>query len=265
MYPHYNTLLYSLHDGIGELTLNRPEAGNTFTAELLRELTDATTRMSDDRQLRAVLLRGAGKNFCFGASIDMFLATPEAERPLLLRELVTIFHNAISRLARLDVPVLGVVQGSAVGGGVALLSVCDVVIATESARFRLGWPGIGLSMDGGSTAFLPRIIGTRRTLELVYTNRVFTVQEAREWGFVNWIVSDTALDSRAAELAQQFASGATCAFGLSKRLILEGWNQSPEAQMEQEAMAIVQAIRSRDAGESMRAFKEHRPPQFTGE
>lgn len=265
MHTHYNTLLYNLHDGVGELTLNRPEAGNTFTAELLRELSDVTTRMSADRQLRAVLLRGAGKNFCFGASIDMFLATPEAERPLLLRELVTIFHNAISHLTRLEVPVVGVVQGSAVGGGVALLSACDVVIAAESARFRLGWPGIGLSMDGGSTMLLPRIIGARRTLELVYTNRIFTVQEAHEWGFVNWVVPDTELQSRAAELARQFASGATRAFGLSKQLILEGWNESPEAQMEQEAIAIVHAIRSRDAGESMRAFKEHRPPRFTGE
>ena len=106
-----------------------------------------------------MVLRGSGKNFCFGANIDMFLAEPAERRPAMLRDLVTRFHHAVSRLARLELPVLGVAHGMAVGGGLALLAASDVVLAAESSRFRMGWSGIGITMDGATTWSLPRIIG----------------------------------------------------------------------------------------------------------
>jgi 2-(1,2-epoxy-1,2-dihydrophenyl)acetyl-CoA isomerase len=119
-------------------------------------------------------------------------------------------------------------------------------------------------MDGGASALLPRSIGSRRTLELVYTNRVFSATDAHAWGFVNWVVPDGELGPRSTVLAEQLARGPTRAFGLTKGLVLDGWSESPEAHLEQEAMALVTAIRTQDASEGLTAFREHREPNFTG-
>jgi 2-(1,2-epoxy-1,2-dihydrophenyl)acetyl-CoA isomerase len=258
------TIRCDIESGIAHLVLDRPEAGNTFTPELLAELAEATQALATNRVLRAVVLRGSGKNFCFGASIDMFANESKEMRPALLRDLVTRFHNAVTRLMRLEVPVLGVAHGMAVGGGVALLAACDVVLAAESTRFRLGWTGIGLTMDGGSTWTLPRIIGPNRTRELLYTNRMFTAAEAAAWGLVNWIVPDAELDSRVEELAKQLASGPTRALALCKRLVIEAANESVESHLEREAVAIVDVVASADSDEGFRAFRERRAPRFTG-
>ena len=259
-----STIRCDVASGIAELVLDRPDAGNTFTPELLAELAAATQALATDHTLRAVVLRGSGKNFCFGASVDMFLDEPAGERPALLRDLVTRFHNAVTRLTRLEVPVLGVAHGMAVGGGVALLGACDVVMAAESTRFRMGWTGIGLTMDGGSTWTLPRIIGPNRTRELVFTNRIFTAAEAASWGLVNWIVPDAELDRRVDELATQLASGPTRALGLCKRLVIESADDSFESHLEREAVAIIDVVDSADADEGFRAFRERRAPRFTG-
>jgi len=197
----YQTIRYEPHPPIAEIVLDRPSHGNTFTPELLAELADATCQLATEDGIRAVVLRGEGKNFCFGADVDMFVDAGTANRPRLLRDLATRFHNAITRLARIEVPVLGVAHGMTIGGGVALLAACDVVLVAASTTFRLAWTGIGLSMDGGSSSSLPRIIGPRRTLELLYTNRFFTAAEAQAWGFANWVVPDAELAARTAEIA----------------------------------------------------------------
>ncbi|HEV7536901.1 MAG TPA: enoyl-CoA hydratase-related protein [Acidimicrobiia bacterium] len=258
------TIRCDVRPPIVEIVLDRPEAGNTFTPELLSELGSATAAVATDTRIRAVVLRGAGKNFCFGADVDMFLDQAPEDRPALIRDLVTRFHGAITRLRRLEMPVLGVAHGMSVGGGLSLLAACDVVVAAESSRFRLGWPGIGITMDGGATWLLPRIIGAHRTLELVYTNRIFTCAEAEAWGFVNWTVPDESLDQRAAELADMLAAGPTQALGVCKRLVTDGASQSFETHLEDEAVAVVRSFTSRDSEEGFRAFRERRAPAFLG-
>jgi 2-(1,2-epoxy-1,2-dihydrophenyl)acetyl-CoA isomerase len=258
------TIRCEIASGIADLALDRPEAGNTFTPELLAELAETTQALATNRDLRAVVLRGNGKNFCFGANIDMFLDEPTDTRPALLRDLVTRFHNAVTRLTRLEVPVLGVAHGMTVGGGVALLAACDVVLAAESSRFRLGWTGIGITMDGGSTWTLPRIIGPSRTRELLFTNRLFSAAEAQAWGLVNWIVPDADLARRSAELAKDLASGPTRALGVCKRLVAEAASDSFESHLEREAVAIVDVVGGADAEEGFAAFREKRAPRFSG-
>jgi 2-(1,2-epoxy-1,2-dihydrophenyl)acetyl-CoA isomerase len=260
----FETILCEVRSGVAEIVLDRPEAGNTFTADLLDELAEATRRLATDPDVRAVALRGSGKNFCFGASVDMFAEEPTERRPALLRDLVTRFHQAATRLTRLEVPVLGVAHGMVVGGGLALLGMCDVVLAAESTRFRMGWSGIGITMDGGTTWTLPRIIGPNRTRELIFTNRVFTAAEAEHWGLVNWMAPDAELDVRAGEIAGMLAKGPTAAFGACKRLILEGGSQSFETHLEDEAAALVRSFATHDADEGFRAFLEKRAPRFRG-
>jgi 2-(1,2-epoxy-1,2-dihydrophenyl)acetyl-CoA isomerase len=151
-----------------------------------------------------------------------------------------------------------------VGGGLALLAACDVVLAAENTRFRMGWSGIGLTMDGGTTWTLPRIIGLHRALELIYTNRIFSAAEAERWGLVNWLVPEADLEKRTAELASALAAGPTTALGACKRLMIGGASQSFETQLEEEAAALVRAAASADADEGFRAFREHRAPRFKG-
>jgi 2-(1,2-epoxy-1,2-dihydrophenyl)acetyl-CoA isomerase len=258
------TIRCHLRPPIAEIVLDRPEAANTFTAELLSELADVTVALATNPDVRAVVLRGSGPNFCFGADVGMFIDEPPEQRPALIRDLVTRLHGAVTRLRRLEVPVLGVAQGMSVGGGVALLAACDVVLAAESSRFRLGWTGIGITMDGGATWLLPRIIGLHRALELIYTNRIFTADEAQAWGFVNWTVPDDGLESRTSELAEMLAAGPTRALGACKRLVTDGTSQSFETHLEDEAVAIVRSFTDRDSDEGFRAFRERRPPRFLG-
>ena len=258
------TIRLDVRPPVAELVLNRPHDGNTFTPELLSELAEKTRELSLTDGVRAVVLRGEGKNFCFGANVDMFIAAGREGRPKLMRDLVTRFHAGMTRLARLDVPVLGVAHGMTIGGGVALLAACDLVAAAESTKFRLAWTGIGLTMDGGSSAFLSRVIGPRRTLELLHTNRVFTAAEAHAWGFVNWVVPDADLEVKAREITTDLANGPTLALGACKRLVFDAAGESIESQLEREAETITRIAGSADTDEGCRAFREKRRPRFSG-
>jgi len=261
---NFKTIICDVRPPVAELVLNRPENGNTFTAQLLAELAEAAIRLTTEPGIRAVVLRGNGQHFCFGASVDMFCDHPQEERPALIRDLVTKLHVVITRLTRLEVPVLGVGHGTVVGGGLSLLAACDVVLAGESTRFRMGWTGIGITMDGGSTWLLPRIIGVHRTLELAHTNRIFTAAEAHAWGLVNWLAPDGEVEQRTKELADRLAAGPTQALGWCKRLVYDGLSQSLDTQMENEAVTLVRSFTTADSDEGFRAFREHRPPKFQG-
>jgi len=138
------------------------------------------------------------------------------------------------------------------------------VIAGESAKLTLAYTRAGLSPDGGSSFFLPRIVGLRRALELALTNRVLSAKEAMEWGLVNAVVPDAKLQDEAMALAQKLASGATQALGAAKRLMHHSFNESLETQMELEALAIAGQAAGADAREGIGAFIAKRAPQFTG-
>jgi len=165
---------------------------------------------------------------------------------------------------RLDAPLVVAVNGSAGGAGMSLCLFADLVLAAESAKFTLAYTRVGLSPDGGSTYFLPRIIGVRRALELALTNRVLTAREAQDWGIVTKVVPDSELLAEAQALAVQLANGATRALGTARRLIHHSFAESLETQMELEAQAIADQARTQDAREGIAAFIAKRKPMFTG-
>ena len=142
---------------------------------------------------------------------------------------------------------------------------CDIVVAAETTRFMVAYTRAGLVPDGSSTYFLPRIIGLKRALELTLTNRMFSAQEALQWGLVTRVVPENELLVQAKALAIQLASGPTRAYGLSKRLFHSGWTETLETQMENESQAIANSARTRDAREGITAFLEKRSPKFTGQ
>ena len=256
-----STLLYEVKDHVARITFNRPDAANALDMEMGRELMHVAIRASEDAAVRAVLLTGAGKMFSGGGDLKSF-AAQEDRLPGHLKEVALYLHAAISRFVRMDAPVIAAVNGSAGGAGMSLCLFADIALAAESAKFTLAYTRAGLSPDGGSTYFLPRIVGVRRALELALTNRVLTAREAMDWGIVNKVVPDAQLQAEADALARQLASGATHALGAAKRLLHHSFSESLETQMELEAQAIAEQARGAHAREGIAAFIAKRPPNY---
>jgi 2-(1,2-epoxy-1,2-dihydrophenyl)acetyl-CoA isomerase len=158
--------------------------------------------------------------------------------------------------------VIAAVEGAAAGFGFSLAISCDLVVAAEPAIFVMAYTRIGLAPDGGSTYFLPRLVGMKRAMELTLTNRRLSAREACDWGLVTEVVPAERLAARAEELALSLVQGATGAFGSAKRLLHGGWNQTLETQMELESRAIAEAGGSADGQEGIRAFVEKRRAKF---
>jgi 2-(1,2-epoxy-1,2-dihydrophenyl)acetyl-CoA isomerase len=259
----YSTLLFEVKDQVARITLNRPESANALNLDMGRDLMHAAIRCSEDASVRAVVLTGAGRMFCGGGDLKLF-AAQEERLPAHLKELAGYLHLAISRFVRMNAPVIAAVNGSAGGAGLSLCLFADLVLAAQSAKFTLAYTRAGLSPDGGSSYFLPRIIGLRRSLELALTNRVLTADEAKDWGLVTRVVPDAELQAEAQALAQKLAGGATLALGAAKRLMHHSSSESLETQMELEALGIAEQAGTRDAREGIAAFVAKRAPDFTG-
>lgn len=258
----YTTILLDIRDGVAELTLNRPEAANALNLEMARELHDAVLRCDADDAVRAVLISGNGRFFCAGGDLKSF-AAQGPDLPRHLKQVTADFHAAVSRLNRMDAPVVIAVNGVAAGAGFSFALAGDLALAAETARFTMAYTRAGLTPDGSSTYFLPRIVGLRRAKELTLTNRTLSAQEALAWGLVNQVVPDAELIDTARSLARDLAGGATLALGAAKRLLDGGFNDTLESAMEDEAQAISAMARTEDGREGIQAFLEKRAPSFS--
>jgi len=259
----YESLLFEISDGVATVTLNRSSAANAIDMTLARELMQVSLRCDDDPEIRAVVLTGAGKFFSAGGDLKSFRANEDAP-PGALKELVVFLHAAVSNFARMSAPLVTAVGGAAAGAGMSLAVLGDLVLAAESARFTMAYTAAGLSPDGSSTYFLPRLIGLRRAKELMLTNRVLDAAEALDWGLVTRVVPDAMLIEEATSLARTLAQGPTRAYGQVKALLNESFGETLETQMEREARSIGAALRSTDGREGVRAFTEKRKPRFVG-
>ncbi len=259
----WDVLRLEVADGVGHIVLDRPDRGNAIDVELARALMEAASRCDDDPAVRAVLITGAGSRFCVGGDLQAF--TREDDLPSYLLEITGYLHAAISRLARMDAPVVAGVHGAVAGAGLSLACMADSAVAHPDTRFRVGYTAIGLTPDGSSTFFLPRIVGLRRAQRLMFMNEALTADEACEWGIITEVAEeDGDVLERARELAEYFAAGPTQAFGAVKRLLLASSANELEAQLELESAAITAAAGTADAAEGMLAFFEKRDPDFSG-
>ncbi|MDJ0851550.1 MAG: enoyl-CoA hydratase-related protein [Myxococcota bacterium] len=258
----YETLEYELRDGVAFITLAREKAANALNLTLCEELADAALMAEQDPSARAVVLGARGKMFCAGG--DLSAMAESADAPVLLRKMTLHLHAAIALLARMDAPVIAAVNGTAAGAGFSLACATDLAVAGESAKFTMAYTRAGLTPDGSSTWFMPRLIGRRLTLELMLTNRLLSAEEARDLGLVNQVVPDDQVAGVAAELAAKLAQGPTRSFGAVKRLVLSSGDQGLETQMELESAAIAAAGGTADGQEGVAAFLAKRAPKFTG-
>lgn len=259
----FATLLFNVDEGLAQITLNRPEAANALNLQMTHDLLMAAIKCDEDRNIRAVLLTGAGdRMFSAGGDIKSFTAAPDAG--ILVKEMTTYLHGAVSRFTRMDAPLVVAVNGTAGGGGLSLAMAGDIILAAESAKFTSAYTAAALSPDGSSTYFLPRAIGLRRAAELFLTNRVLTAAEAHEWQLITRVVPDDQLMAEATTLGKQLAVGPTLAYGRAKRMLHSTFTESLESQMEWEARNIADMMNTEDAKEGTAAFLEKRPPRFHG-
>lgn len=259
----HSAIELSVKDHVAHLVLNRPDRANVVNAETARELLAAAIECDENPDIRAVLIRAKGPMFCGGGDLKTFVKQGD-DLPAYLKETTTYLHGAVSRLTRQSAPVVCAVHGFAAGGGFSLAISGDLVLASQSAKFTMAYTKAGLTPDGSSTYFLPRLVGLRRALDLALTNRVLSADEAVEWGLASRVVSDEDLVSEAEALASSLAEGATWALGAAKRLLHGGFGESLETQMEMETRAIADSVRTHDGREGIRAFVEKRQPAFTG-
>jgi len=254
-------VLFERVDDVARLVLNRPDAMNAMDMTLMKDLRAAAERCAGE-SVRAVVLTGAGRAFSAGGDLAAFGDADDA--PQLLKALTVELHAAEVALAHLDAPVIAAVNGTAAGAGLSLACSCDYVVAAETAKFTMAYTGAGLVPDGGSTFFLPRLIGLRRTQELMLTNRVLTAAEALDWQLINQVAAPDALEADVMQLATRLAAGPSRAFGEVKRLLLASAGRALEAQLDLEGDSISASAGTPDGQEGIRAFLEKRKPSFKG-
>jgi 2-(1,2-epoxy-1,2-dihydrophenyl)acetyl-CoA isomerase len=259
----FETLLFTVDNNVATITLNRPEAANAMNPQMARELSTAAIECDENRDIRAVIITAQGRMFCAGGDLGVFAAAGSGASALI-KEMAGDLHMGISRLTRMDAPVIAAVNGTAAGAGFSLAVAADLVVSVDKAKYVMAYTNAGLSPDGSSTYFLPRRIGDRRARELMLTNRVLNASEALDWGLINQVVEETQLMSVATELAASIAIGPTRAFGAVKSLLNASFDNGLETQMELESRAIADMSRSIDGQEGMHAFLDKRKPVFKG-
>ena len=260
----FKFLTLERHDGVATITLNRPDAFNALSLGLGRDLFHAALEVDEDPAVRCVVVTGAGRAFCAGGDVKDFVDNLE-RIGVLVKELTTYLHGAVSRFCRSDKPIIMAVNGVAAGGGLSFALSGDLVVAAESARFTMAYSKIAATPDGSSSYYLPRLVGLRRAMELYFTNRVLSAREAYEWGLITRVVPDGELAKEAQALGRELAQGPTKAFAGAKRLFHQSTWESLETQMELEAQAIAASGRTEDFRAGVTAFASKKPaPVFRG-
>jgi 2-(1,2-epoxy-1,2-dihydrophenyl)acetyl-CoA isomerase len=252
----------SAADGIATIVLNRPHVMNAMDGEMMQQLRPITEAVEKDASVRAVVLRGEGAAFMAGGDVAVF-HRHLAELPDLIVTWGREMHAAFLAMRRMGKPVLASVHGAVAGAGFSLMCAADLAIAAADTRFTLAYANIGASPDGGSTYFLPRLVGYKKAMEMIMLPDRFDAETARQHGLVNWVVPNNKLAEETARIAQRLAAGPTRAYAEAKRLV----NQSLDpldAQMEQELQAFSRCARGADLKEGVTAFVEKRKPVFKG-
>ena len=255
----YQTIKFEQAGAIARITLNRPDAANGMNDTMTRELADAARRC-DTEATKVVVLTGSGRFFCAGGDLKSFASAPSRGR--FIKGVADDLHRAISTFAHMDAVLITAVNGVAAGAGFSIAVTGDLVLAAESASFTMAYTSAGLSPDGSASYYLPRLIGIRKTQELMLTNRTLSAEDASEWGLVTEVVADAELADRANQLADQMAATSRQSNGAVKTLLLGTFKNGIEEQMELEGQLIAAAADSGDGREGVDAFMEKRKAEF---
>lgn len=246
------------------LTFNRPHVANAIDAPLAAAFRETIAELNQDRDVRALVLCGAGKAFCAGGDLKRFAQEADGA-PHYIERLIHDFHIGLETLADFHAPVVAAVNGAAAGAGLGLALSADIVIAGEGSRFVMAYTRAGLTPDGGTSWILPHLVGLRRALELTLMNRPLSASEAMDFGMISEVVPDADVEQRAGSIADSFATGPTAAFATARRLLRQALRSDYACHLKAEAESIVGSFRTDDGQEGVRAFRDRRAPVFNGE
>lgn len=249
-------------DYIAEVTLNRPKVKNALSMNMREQIGIIFEGFKQDDDVRVAIITGSGDAFCAGGGIQ------EISNIKSSYEMRDFVHNnplkAIRAITTLEKPVIAMVRGAAVGAGCSLALACDLIIASDNARFGLVFSRIGLGPDWGSSYFVPRLIGPAKAKELFFTGKLIDAHEAERIGLINQVVPDAQLESTVHTLAQQLADGPTKAIGMAKLLVSQGMEKDLLSVMDYESFAAGLLSQTEDHKEGLAAFMEKRSPKYKG-
>lgn len=255
------SVLLNIENNVGIVTLNRPDKGNALDLQMAKELMEVSITCSESDEIRAVVITGAGNKFFVGGDLKSF-ADAGDEISSHLKSVTAYLHQAISNFVRMNKPFIGAINGVAAGAGMSLVCACDLAYASENSKFVMAYNKIGLTPDGSGSYFLPRIVGMKRALELMYTNRLLDAKEASDWGIINHVVSDDELMATVLELATSLAHGPMNAFGATKKLFYHSLQETLESQMSKESLLLAERASSTEGKEGISAFLEKREAEY---
>lgn len=258
--------LWTVEDRVATLTLNRPDRKNPLTFDSYAELRDTFRMIGDMDDVRAVMLRGAGGNFCSGGDVHEIIG-PLLERDAKgLREFTQMTGDVVIAMQECPKVIVAAIDGVCVGAGAVLAMASDMRLGTARSKVAFLFVKVGLAgCDMGSCAMLPRIIGHGRAAELLYTGRVMTGSEAGDWGFYNRVVEPDDLAGDARALAVAIAEGPTRAHAMTKEMLLKEWDMRLPDAINAEAEAQARCMQSNDFRRAYEAFVAKRKPEFEGD
>jgi 2-(1,2-epoxy-1,2-dihydrophenyl)acetyl-CoA isomerase len=261
----YETILYEMSDGIGRLTLNRPERLNSFTVAMHAEVRALLERLAREPALRVLILSGAGRGFCAGQDLSDRAVRTGGEAPVDLGESIEQrYKPLVLALRGLPVPVIAAVNGVAAGAGANIALACDLVIAARSATFIQSFIKIGLVPDCGGTWFLPRLVGEARARGLALLGEKLSAEQAEDWGLIWRCVDDAELSSAVEEVARQLAASPPLGLARTKQALQGAGGRSLPEQLDIERDFQRELGYSSDFAEGVAAFMQKRAPRFTG-
>ena len=265
--PDLNTLRIEIDGEIGTLTLDRPDAFNAMSPEMIGELTVAFAWLADRAPLRGLIVTGAGRAFCAGGDLTWFqkgLDSDEFDLSSDVRRGAEVLHQAIVDLRRIPYPVVAAVNGPAAGAGFSLALACDIRIASDAAFFACAYERIGASPDGGMTYFLPRVVGPGRALELLLEDPDLTAEDARAEGLVREVVPRDELMDRARAKAEMLAAKAPHYVRMAKLLCGQSIENSLTEHLQLERHGIADSMATEDLRNGVAAFFAGEKPVFSG-
>jgi len=257
--------LWEMRGEVAVVTLNRPEKKNPLTFESYAELRDAFRALVDCDDVKAVVLSGAGGNFCSGGDVLEIIAPLTGRDMKGLLAFTRMTGEVVKAIRACPQPVIAAIDGVCVGAGACLAIASDLRIGTSEAKTAFLFVRVGLAgCDMGACALLPRIVGQGRAAELLLTGRSMSAEEGRQWGFFNRLCPRERLLEEALDLAAKLAAGPAFAHMMTKTMLNREWDMSVEAAIEAEAQAQAICMQTQDFRRAYRAFVEKRPPEFEG-
>ena len=241
--------------------LNRPEAFNALNMDMAECLATHLITLATNENVRGIIVSGRGKAYCAGGDLKWALAFPRGVSSAF-HELAGRFHQAILEIRRMPKPVIAAINGVAAGGGFSLALACDFRVMSESALLRQAYTSSGLSMNGGGTFTLPRLVGLAKALEIAAFDKPISSDQALSWGLVTKVVKDGATMEDALKMAHELSKNSLNSFGWSKQLLTDSFNSSFEAHIERERLGLSQCATHPDGKEGLGAFIEKRKPRF---